>query len=115
MSLGKRFGKDILNIYDTGLGDGNRGISAYDDEGVPTEKTYLIKEGVLVGRLHSRESAAKMGEKLTGSARALDSRFTAPIALACSQAAITLSLRLSSVLNDTKPQPPSINALTLPP
>lgn len=78
MTLGKKFGKDILNIYDTGLPAGNRGMSRYDDEGVPTEKTYLIKDGILVGRLHSRESAARMGEKPTGSARAMDYRF-API------------------------------------
>lgn len=75
MTLGKRFGRDTLNIYDTGLPAGNRGMSKYDDEGVATEKTYLIKDGVLVGRLHSRESAARMGEKPTGSARAMDYRF----------------------------------------
>lgn len=75
MTLGKRFGRDILNIYDTGLEHGNRGALRYDDEGVATERTYLIREGVLVGRLHSRESAAKMNERPTGSARALDYRF----------------------------------------
>lgn len=75
MTLGKRFGRDILNIYDSGLTPGNRGGSMYDDEGVATEKTYLVREGVLVGRLHSRESAAKMNERPTGSARALDYRF----------------------------------------
>lgn len=75
MTLGKRFGRDILNIYDTGIAPGNRGTLVYDDEGVATEKTYLIKEGVLVGRLHSRESAAKLGEKPTGSARALSYTF----------------------------------------
>lgn len=75
MTLGKRFGRDILNIYDTGTDPGNRGTLAYDDEGVATEKTYLIQEGVLVGRLHSRESAAKLGERPTGSARALSYTF----------------------------------------
>jgi len=75
MTLGKRFGRDILSIYDTGVEGGNRGTLLYDDEGVAAEKTYLIKEGVLVGRLHSRESAAKMGELPTGSARALSYTF----------------------------------------
>jgi TldD protein len=37
---------------------------------VPSEKTDLIREGVLVGRLHSRETAGKMGEQPTGNARA---------------------------------------------
>jgi TldD protein len=42
---------------------------------VPATKTYLIKEGRLVGRLHSRETAAKMGEKPTGNARAISYRY----------------------------------------
>jgi TldD protein len=75
MALGKRFGGEFLNIYDTGLDEGARGYLKYDDEGIPTEKTYLIKEGVLVGRLHSRETAGKLGERPTGNARAIDYRF----------------------------------------
>ncbi|HCW51641.1 MAG TPA: TldD/PmbA family protein [Clostridiales bacterium] len=75
MTLGREFGGPHLNIYDTGLRPGVRGYLKYDDEGVPTQRTYLIKEGKLVGRLHSRETAGKMGEKVTGNARALDYRF----------------------------------------
>ena len=78
MVLGRVFGGEILNFYDTGLDKGVRGYLVYDDEGVPTEKTYLIREGKLVGRLHSRETAGKMNERPTGSARAIDYRF-API------------------------------------
>ncbi|MFC1974682.1 TldD/PmbA family protein, partial [Chloroflexota bacterium] len=52
-----------------------RGSYKYDDEGVPATKTYLISEGKLVGRLHSRETAAKMGEKPTGNARAVSYRY----------------------------------------
>ena len=72
MVLGKRFGAEALSIYDTGLDVGARGHVMYDDEGVRTEKTYLIKNGVLTGRLHSRETAGKMGERPTGNARAVD-------------------------------------------
>ena len=75
MKLGRRFGGQILNIYDTGRTRGARGYLPFDDEGVRTQKTDLIREGVLVGRLHSRQSAAKMGEKPTGNARALSYRF----------------------------------------
>ncbi len=78
MQLGETYGSDILNIYDTGRDTGYRGYLKYDDEGVPTEKTYLIKKGKLVGRLHSRETAGVMGEKPTGNARAISYRF-API------------------------------------
>ena len=71
MVLGKRFGPDALNIIDDGSIGGLRGTHRYDDEGVRTRKNYLIKGGILVGRLHSRETAAKMGEQPTGNARAI--------------------------------------------
>ncbi len=74
MVLGRRFGGEHLNIVDGAAIPGLRGSYKYDDEGVPATKTYLIKEGILVGRLHSRETAAKMDEKPTGNARALDYR-----------------------------------------
>jgi TldD protein len=75
MTLGRRLGRDILTIYDTGEYPRNRGYLKYDDEGVPTKRAYLVKDGVLVGRLHSRETAGIMGEELTGSARALNYTF----------------------------------------
>ena len=71
MTLGKRFGVENLNIIDDGSLVGGLGTHKYDYEGVPTRKNYLIKDGILVGRLHSRETAAKMKEPLTGNARAV--------------------------------------------
>jgi len=71
MTLGKQFGSQMLNIVDTATIPGLRGSYKYDDEGMPATKTYLIREGKLVGRLHSRETAAKMKEKPTGNARAI--------------------------------------------
>jgi TldD protein len=75
MVLGKQFGAPQLNIVDSAAEPGLRGSFKYDDEGVRAVKTYLIKEGKLVGRLHSRETAAKMKEKPTGNARAITYRF----------------------------------------
>lgn len=75
MVLGKKFGQPHLNIVDGAAVPGLRGSYKYDDEGVPATKSYLIRDGILVGRLHSRETAAKMGEKPTGNARALDYHF----------------------------------------
>lgn len=76
MKLGEPFGSSILSIYDTGLDIGYRGALVYDDEGVRTQKTPLIDNGILVGRLHSRETAGKMREKATGSGRALNFKFS---------------------------------------
>jgi TldD protein len=75
MVLGRRFGKDILNVYDDGSILGERGSHRYDDEGTLTKRNYLIKDGILVGRLHSRETAAKMGEEPSGNARATGYRY----------------------------------------
>ena len=74
MVLGKTFGDEALNIVDTAAIPGMRGSYRYDDEGVPATRTYLIREGKLVGRLHSRETAARMNEEPTGNARAINYR-----------------------------------------
>lgn len=83
MSIGRRFGLEELQIYDgaapslngqTNSADSeiHRGSYYYDDEGTPATTTQLIEDGVLVGRLHSRETAGKLGEKPTGNARCLN-------------------------------------------
>ncbi len=75
MTPGRRFGSNHLNIVDDATIPTLRGSYKYDDEGTPASKTYLIYEGILVGRLHSRETAAKMAEKPTGNARAINYLF----------------------------------------
>lgn len=75
MTLGRPFGQPILNIVDGAAIPGLRGSFKYDDEGALAQRTDLIREGVLVGRLHSRETAGAMGESATGNARAMDYRF----------------------------------------
>ena len=75
MTLGRKFGGKHLNIVDDATIPDLRGSYKYDDEGVPAARTSLIREGILAGRLHSRETAAKMGEKPTGNARAINYLF----------------------------------------
>jgi TldD protein len=74
MTLGRRFGGPDLTIGDDGSAAALRGTLPFDDEGTPTRNTVLVQNGVLVGRLHSRETAARMGEHPTGNARALSFR-----------------------------------------
>lgn len=71
MTLGKKVGPDFLNVYDDGTQQGLWGYHKYDDEGVPTQATPLIREGVLSGRLHSRYTAGVMEEQPTGNAYAI--------------------------------------------
>ena len=78
MILGKEFGPKELQIIDDGTMKGLTGYIPFDDEGVLPQKTYLIKNGILNERLHSRETAQKMDEKTTGNGRAI-SVMTQPI------------------------------------
>jgi len=71
MRPGRRFGPEFLNITDDGSLEGEAGFIAFDNEGVPSSRTPLITGGVLAGRLHNRETAAKMRELPTGNARAI--------------------------------------------
>ncbi|MHB0935993.1 MAG: TldD/PmbA family protein [Armatimonadota bacterium] len=70
MYLGRPMGVQALNIVDDGSLGRTIGTQCFDDEGTPTGKTDLIRDGMLAGHLHSRETAAKMGARPTGNARA---------------------------------------------
>ena len=70
-TLGKKIGPDDLTIIDSGHEQG-MGYVSFDDEGNAAADTYLIKNGVLTGRLHSSESAADLEESVTGNARAMN-------------------------------------------
>lgn len=76
MTLGRRFGSEELQIFDGAAPQGHRGSYFYDDEGTPATTTQLIKDGVLVGRLHSRETAGKLDEAPTGNTRCLDYHYS---------------------------------------
>ncbi len=75
MSLGRQLGPAGLYVVDGVTSRNLRGSYKYDDEGTPASKTWLIREGILVGRLHSRQTAGSMGEEATGNARAVSYRF----------------------------------------
>ncbi len=75
MYMGRKFGGSHLNFTDGAAILGLRGSYKYDDEGTPAVVTPLVREGELVGRLHSRETAARLGERPTSNARAISAGF----------------------------------------
>ena len=83
MTLGRRFGIEDLSIVDDGAREDERGCGLYDNEGVPSRKVKLIDKGILAGRLHSRETAAKLKEEPTGNARAISYRFPPIVRMRC--------------------------------
>lgn len=72
--LGKQVGWEGLSILDSGVPNGS-GYCPYDDEGTRARDTYLVKNGVLTGRLHSAATAAALDEAVTGNARAINFEF----------------------------------------
>jgi TldD protein len=78
MKIGAKLGNDIVNIIDDPSLPGQLGFYKYDDEGVRARPTQLMKDGVLIGRLHSRRTAAEFEEPLSGHCVAEDYRY-API------------------------------------
>ena len=72
--LGKSVGSPILSIAECGEVSGC-GYVPYDDEGTRARKNYLIKNGILAGRLHNAQTAAALDESTTGNARAIDCTF----------------------------------------
>ena len=72
-----KIGQDVASSLVTMADSGQENISGYavgnlpfDDEGVETENTVIIRDGKLVSYLHNRESAAEFGVNPTGNARA---------------------------------------------
>ncbi|MBE6927607.1 MAG: TldD/PmbA family protein [Ruminococcaceae bacterium] len=73
-AIGTKVGWEGLNIIDSGIPSGS-GFVPYDDEGNKATETYLIKNGILTGRLHSALTAAALEEAVTGNARATTFEF----------------------------------------
>lgn len=73
-AIGKTIAPRHLSIVDHGEIDGN-GFTPYDDEGSRARKTYLIKDGILSGRLHSVATATELNDNPTGNARAVNFEF----------------------------------------
>jgi len=68
--LGKKIASDVVTFYDDGTINGAFGSSKYDEEGIPTQKTLLVKDGIVAGLMHSRETAHKFNTTPTGNMRA---------------------------------------------
>lgn len=60
--IGQEIGSPLINVIDDPTLH-EYGYFPFDDEGAQSEKTVLIKDGVLNSYLHSRETAAKLGGK----------------------------------------------------
>jgi len=71
--IGQLVASPLVSMADSGcemLAGYATGNLPFDDEGVETETTMIIKDGILTSYLHNRETAAEFGVAPTGNARA---------------------------------------------
>lgn len=73
--LGKQICSSDINVVDDGTIDNARGTINFDDEGVETQKTYIVKDGVLESYLHDRISAKHYNVSPTGNGRRQSFRY----------------------------------------
>ena len=67
---GFRYGSSKVNITADATVPGGLGTFGYDDEGVPAQRTPIVREGMFMGYLTSRESASRLGQRSNGAMRA---------------------------------------------
>ena len=65
-----RYGSDKVSITADATLEGGLGSFGYDDEGVKAQRVELVKNGVFVGYLTSRETARVLNQKSNGTMRA---------------------------------------------
>ncbi|HHZ88372.1 MAG TPA: metalloprotease TldD [Chromatiales bacterium] len=67
--LGERVASDLCTVVDDGTMPGRRGSLTIDDEGVPTQNTVLIENGILRNYMQDKMNARLMGMEETGNGR----------------------------------------------
>ncbi len=67
--VGETIASPLVTVVDDPTLPGRRGSYRFDDEGTPARRTVLVERGVLLGFLHSRVTAARMGVDPTGHGR----------------------------------------------
>jgi len=65
-----KYGSKIVNIYADSISPGGLGTFGYDDEGVKSRRTDVVKNGMFIGYLSSRECQALTGHPANGAMRA---------------------------------------------
>ncbi len=65
-----RYGSECITIVADATTPGGLGTFGYDDEGVPAQRADIIRQGLFVGYLTSRETAPVIGQQSNGTMRA---------------------------------------------
>ncbi|MHC1566881.1 MAG: TldD/PmbA family protein [Candidatus Syntropharchaeia archaeon] len=75
--IGEEIAPDFVSVVDSPV-EGSFGFSFFDDEGIPTRKKEIIKDGVLTDCIHDRESAGRLEEEPNGGGRGIIGMLPSP-------------------------------------
>ncbi|MHB8684827.1 MAG: TldD/PmbA family protein [Dehalococcoidia bacterium] len=64
------YGSPAVNMTADATIPGGLGTFGFDDEGVPAQSTPIVRDGLFMGYLTSRETAASLGQRSNGAMRA---------------------------------------------
>ena len=67
--IGQKMASSLINVVDDATLPHMRGTYCYDDEGIPSERTVLVENGVLKNYLYDRFHGLKYGKPSTGNGR----------------------------------------------
>lgn len=67
--MGKQVAAKGVTVVDDGTIPDRRGSISFDDEGTPSQRNVLIKDGILVGYMQDRQNARLMNVPATGNGR----------------------------------------------
>jgi TldD protein len=70
LDAGFRYGSDLIDIVADATAPGGLGTFGWDDEGVAAQAVPLVRNGIFVGYLSSRETALRIGRQSGGAMRA---------------------------------------------
>lgn len=73
--FGKKICSSNISIVDDGTVEYARGAINFDDEGIESQKTYIVKDGILESYLHDRISAKYYNVEPTGNGRRQSFRY----------------------------------------
>lgn len=65
-----QYGSEVVNLTADSVRPLGLGTFGWDDEGVPAQSTPIVRDGLFVGYLMSRETASRLGLKSNGCMRA---------------------------------------------
>ena len=65
-----KYGSAMVSMTADATVAGGLGTFGFDDEGIPAQRTPIVREGVFAGYLTSRETAAALGQRSNGTMRA---------------------------------------------